>query len=55
MIENLDIYNFKKDDLEDDSKIISDLKNSEQKKINSKYFYDKEGSKLFDMISELKE
>ncbi|MAI28596.1 MAG: L-histidine N(alpha)-methyltransferase [Rickettsiales bacterium] len=55
MIENLDIYNFKDNDQEDDSEIISDLKNSEQKKINSKYFYDEKGSKLFDMISELKE
>ena len=55
MIENLDIYNFKEDNQEDNSEIISDLKNSEQKKINSKYFYDKKGSKLFDMISELKE
>ena len=33
MIENLDIYNFKEDDQEDDSEIISDLKNSEQKKL----------------------
>jgi len=55
MIENLDIYNFKEDEHEDDSEIISDLKNSDQKRINSKHFYDKKGSKLFDMISELKE
>ena len=54
-MENLNIYNFKKDDQEDNSEIISDLKNSAQKKINSKHFYDEEGSKLFDMISELKE
>tara|TARA_Y100000813_G_C24131126_1_gene337582 strand:+ start:243 stop:1214 length:972 start_codon:yes stop_codon:yes gene_type:complete len=55
MIENLDIYNFKEDDQQEDSEIISDLKNSEQKKINSKHFYDEKGSKLFDMISELEE
>ncbi len=55
MIENLDIYNFKEDDQEEDCEIISDLKNLEQKKINSKHFYDEKGSKLFDMISELKE
>ena len=55
MIENLNIYNFREDDQEDDNEIISDLKNSEQKKINSKHFYDEKGSKLFDMISELKE
>ena len=55
MIENLDIYNFKEDEQEDDREIISDLKNSEQKKINSKHFYDEKGSKLFDKISELKE
>ena len=55
MIENLDVYNFKEHDQEEDSEIISDLKNSEQKKINSKHFYDEKGSKLFDMISELKE
>ena len=55
MIENLDIYNFKDNDQEDDNQIISDLKNSEQKKINSKHFYDEKGSKLFDKISELKE
>ena len=55
MIENLNIYNFREDDQEDDKEIISDLKNSEQKKINSKHFYDEKGSKLFDMISELKE
>ncbi len=55
MIENLDVYNFKEDDQKEDSEIISDLKNSEQKKINSKHFYDEKGSKLFDMISELKE
>ena len=53
MIANLDIYNFKEDEQEDDSQIISDLKNSEQKKINSKHFYD-ERSKLFDKISNLK-
>ena len=35
MIENLNIYNFREDDQEDDKEIISDLKNSEQKKINS--------------------
>ncbi len=55
MIENLNIYNFREDDQEDDNEIISDLKNSEQKKINSKHFYDEKGSKLFGMISELKE
>ena len=55
MIDNLDIYNFKEDEQEDDREIISDLKNSEQKKINSKHFYDEKGSKLFDKISELKE
>ena len=55
MIENLNIYNFREDDQEDDKEIISDLKNSEQKKINSKHFYDEKGSQLFDMISELKE
>ena len=38
MTENLDIYNFKEDNQEDNSEIISDLKNSEQKKINSKHF-----------------
>ena len=31
MIDNLDIYNFKEDEQEDDREIISDLKNSEQK------------------------
>ena len=34
MIENLDVYNFKENDQEEDSEIISDLKNSEQKKQN---------------------
>ena len=33
MIENLDVYNFKEHDQEDDREIISDLKNSEQKKL----------------------
>lgn len=55
MINNLDIYNFKEDEKEDDREIISDLKNSDQKKINSKHFYDEKGSRLFDKISELKE
>ena len=32
MIDNLDIYNFKEDEKEDDREIISDLKNSDQKK-----------------------
>ena len=54
-IENLNIFNLKNDKLESYEEIISDLNNINQKKINSKYFYDKKGSKLFEKISTLKE
>ena len=54
-IENLNIFNLKNDTLESYEEIISDLNNINQKKINSKYFYDKKGSKLFEKISTLEE
>ncbi len=55
MIDNFDIYNLKENIIEDNTEIISGLENTEQKKINSKHFYDEEGSKLFDKITELPE
>ena len=43
MVDNFDIYNLKENIIEDNTEIISGLENTEQKKINSKHFYDEEG------------
>ena len=40
---------------EDEIDILSGLKNKKQKKINSKFFYDKKGSLLFNKITNLEE
>ena len=39
----------------EDDNFLSDIDSSTQKKINSKYFYDEIGSKLFDKITDTKD
>ena len=50
---NLNFINLSKASLCESEEILSGLKDKKQKKINSKFFYDKEGSKLFDKITKL--
>ncbi len=50
---NLNFINYKEDDCDNFTEILSDLQNESQKKINSKYFYDEKGSKLFEKITKL--
>tara|TARA_B100001029_G_C15020219_1_gene430034 strand:- start:363 stop:1331 length:969 start_codon:yes stop_codon:yes gene_type:complete len=52
-MKNLNFKNLKSDFLCEKDQIFSDLNSKKQKKINSKYFYDELGSKLFDKISKL--
>ncbi len=48
---NLSFLNYIKGEEDDFTEILSGLENEEQKKINSKFFYDEKGSKLFDQIT----
>ena len=52
---NLNFINLSKASLCESEEILIGLKDKKQKKINSKFFYDKEGSKLFDKITKLNE
>ena len=51
LMRNLNFINYAKDTNEDLSEILIGLQNEEQKKINSKFFYDDKGSRLFDKIT----
>ena len=51
LMRNLNFINYAKDTNEDFSEILNGLQNEEQKKINSKFFYDDKGSRLFDKIT----
>ena len=54
-MENIDFINcFEFNDREKDDLLVG-LQSNEQKKLNSKYLYDKKGSELFDKITKLKE
>ncbi len=54
-MENLDFINcFELNDSEKDDLLVG-LQSNDQKKLNSKYLYDKKGSELFDKITKLKE
>ena len=48
---NLSFFNYINGEEDDFSEILSGLENQEQKKINSKFFYDEKGSRLFDQIT----
>ncbi len=50
---NLSFFNYINGEEDDFSEILSGLENQEQKKINSKFFYDEKGSRLFDQITKL--
>ena len=50
---NLNFINLNKVSLCQSEEILIGLKDKNQKKINSKFFYDKEGSRLFDKITKL--
>ena len=52
---NLNFINLSKASLCESEEILIGLKDKKQKKINSKFFYDREGSKLFDKITKLNE
>jgi len=52
---NLSFYNYYNEEKDDFSDIIFGLKDEKQKKLSSKYFYDENGSTLFDEITTLKE
>ena len=54
-MENIDFINcIEFNDSEKDDLLVG-LQSNEQKKLNSKYLYDKKGSELFDKITKLKE
>ena len=52
-MENLNFYNFIENSFFEDKEIVDNLESSPQKKINSKHLYDENGSKLFEMITNL--
>ena len=52
-MKNLKFFEFNSDKKSENVDILTNLKDKQQKKINSKYFYDEMGSKLFDQISKL--
>ena len=53
---NLNFLNIYDNENQDERKdVLKGLNNKKQKKINSKYFYDDKGSKLFDKITKLSE
>ena len=52
-MENLNFYNFIESSFFEDKEIVDNLESSPQKKINSKHLYDENGSKLFEMITNL--
>ena len=52
---NLNFINLSKTSLCESEEIFIGLKDKKQKKINSKFFYDKEGSRLFDKITKLED
>ena len=53
---NLNFLNIYDNENHDERKdVLKGLNNKKQKKINSKYFYDDKGSKLFDKITKLSE
>ena len=49
-MENLDFINYYIPSDDDYFDLVSGLKDINQKKLNSKYFYDKKGSELFEKI-----
>ena len=57
MIKNLNFsfHHLKKTESNDYSEVLAGLSNAKQKKISSKFFYDKNGSDLFDKITNLEE
>ena len=54
-MENLSFINLSSSKASDNEEIFLGLKKISQKEINSKYFYNEIGSKLFDQISKLEE
>tara|TARA_B100000029_G_scaffold514852_2_gene619315 strand:+ start:714 stop:1682 length:969 start_codon:yes stop_codon:yes gene_type:complete len=52
-MKNLKFFEFNSDKKSENVDILTNLKDKQQKKINSKYFYNEMGSKLFDQISKL--
>jgi len=52
---NFSFHHLKKDESNDFSEVIDGLCDVKQKKISSKYFYDENGSNLFDKITNLKD
>ena len=54
-MENLDFINYYIPSDDDYFDLVSGLKDINQKKLNSKYFYDKKGSELFEKITNLSE
>ncbi len=54
-MENLDFINYYVPSDNDYFDLVSGLKDRDQKKLNSKYFYDKKGSELFEKITKLSE